>query len=490
MFPEAPAAPQPRAVDAVVIGAGPNGLAAAITLARQGLRVVVREANAAAGGAARSMELTLPGFVHDFGATVIALGRTSPFLSSLPLAELGVRFADPPASVGHPLDDGPAALLAGSVERTADDLKDDGYRRLLADAVEDWPTLAPILLSPPRPSRHAFKLGQFGLKAIRSARSLSNGYLKSGAGAALFAGIAAHSVIPLEQRGSGAFGLVLAAAAHADGWPVVVGGTQRLTDALVDYLRELGGAVELSSPAESLEAIRLEYPNASSVLCDLTPSGLIRFAGDALPEGYRRRLAAYRHGPGAFKLDWALDGPVPWRDERLARAGTIHLGGTFDEIADAERAAWEGRHHDRPYVLAVQPTMFDPTRAPPGKHTFWAYCHVPNASTVDMTKAIEGQIERFAPGFRDRILARGTLAPADLERHNANLVGGDVNGGAQDLRQTFARPVCAVHPHSTPVRGLFLCSSSTPPGSGVHGMCGLHAALLALRRVYRISPGR
>jgi phytoene dehydrogenase-like protein len=472
--------PQPP-YDAVVVGSGPNGLAAAITLAREGCRVVVFEANETLGGGARSAELTLPGFTHDLCSAVYPLAVGSPFFRTLPLQEHGLRWVHPPAPLAHPLDDGTAVVLERSVEETARGLGEDAarYRKVFAPLVGDWEALTPELLAPAHLPRHPFKLARFGLRAIRSARAVALGAFRTPRARAFFAGNAAHSQLPLEKLATAAFGLVLGASAHAVGWPVARGGAQSLTDALVSYLRSLGGEVLAGVRVRSVD----ELPAARAVLCDLTPHGLLKIAGHKLPAAYRRRLERYRYGVAAYKLDWALGAPVPWRAEECARAATVHLGGTFDEIAASERDAWEGRHAEKPFVLVAQPSLFDQTRAPAGRHTLWAYCHVPLGSTFDMTERIERQIERFAPGFRERILARHATTPADFERRNANLVGGDINGGAQDLTQLFTRPVARLNPYTTPLKGLYLCSSSTPPGGGVHGMCGHLAARAALRSV-------
>src|SRR4051812_9576154 len=428
--------------DAVVVGSGPNGLAAAIELARNGRSVLLVEANDTIGGSARAAGLTPPGFVHDVCSTVHALALASPFLRSLPLAEHGLNLIHPGAPVAHPFDDGTAAVLERSVDGTAARLGADGraYRDLFGPLVRDWPKLVPTLLGPMRLPAHPFSLARFGLRAIRSARSLVDRWFAGRDARGLFAGIAAHSILPLEWSGTAAYGLVLSIGAHADGWPVARGGSQKLVDAMASYLRSLGGRIETGRPVGSLD----ELPKAQSILCDVTPRQLVRMAGDRLPAGYRRQMERWQYGPAAFKVDWALDGPVPWKSPDCARAGTVHLGGTFEELAEAERAPWEGRSAERPYVLVVQPSVFDPTRAPPGKHTLWAYCHVPNDSTFDMTDRIESQVERFAPGFRDRILARSVMPPRALERYNPNLVGGDITGGAQTLWQTLARPVASL----------------------------------------------
>jgi phytoene dehydrogenase-like protein len=465
---------------ATVVGSGPNGLAAAIALARAGRRVTVLEGQDSIGGGCRSAELTLAGYVHDTCSTVHSLALASPFLGSLPLERHGLELAHPEAPLAHPLDDGSAVMLERSVDLTARGLGPDerAYRRLFGPLVCDSDALFRQLLGPLRPPRHPLAMARFGLSGIRSAHALACSRFEGERARALLAGCCAHSMLSLRTPTSAAFGIVLAMGAHAVGWPVARGGSQRLTDALVAELRAAGGTVETGRRVESLD----EVPRGVPVLLDLTPRQVLRIAGTRLPSGYRQRLSRYRYGPGIFKLDWALDGPIPWRAPEAARAGTVHLGGTLDEIAASEDAAVSGRHHERPFVLLVQPSVFDPTRAPEGKHTAWAYCHVPNGSTKDMTDAIEAQVERFAPGFRDLIAARSAMDSAEVERRNPNYVGGDINGGSQDLRQLFTRPVARPVPYSTPVPGLFICSSSTPPGGGVHGMCGYWAARAALRQ--------
>jgi phytoene dehydrogenase-like protein len=476
---------------ATVVGAGPNGLAGAIVLARAGRSVLVLEGEETVGGGCRSAELTLPGYVHDTCSTVHSLALASPFLRSLPLERHGLELAHPEAPLAHPLDDGtvvmlehPAADGAAAAERsvaaTAAGLGPDerAYRRLFGPLVRDADLLFRELLGPLRPPVHPLAMARFGLSGIRSARGLLRSRFEGDRARALIAGCCAHSMVSLRTPASAAFGIVLAMTAHAVGWPVARGGSQRLIEALMAELRAAGGEVETRRRVESLD----ELGDASPVLLDLTPRQLLRIEAGRLPDGYRRRLSRYRYGPGIFKLDWALDGPIPWRAPEAARAGTVHLGGTLDEIVASEEAAVRGEHHERPFVLLVQPSLFDATRAPEGKHTAWAYCHVPSGSTRDMTDAIESQVERFAPGFRDLIAARSAMDSAEVERRNPNYVGGDINGGAQDLRQLWTRPVARPVPYSTPVPGLFICSSSTPPGGGVHGMCGYWAARAALRR--------
>jgi phytoene dehydrogenase-like protein len=458
---------------AVVIGSGPNGLAAAITMARAGWKVTVHEAEETIGGGVRSAELTLPGFVHDVCSAIHPLGRDSPFFRDL---ELPVDWVQPPVEAAHPLDDGTAVITERSFLETAGRLGEDraAYVRLVHPVVDGWTRLEPAVLGPhPPPPRALLSARGLVREGLSSARSLAN-RLRTREARALLAGHAAHSMLPLEKRPSGGVGLVLIATAHVYGWGFPRGGSQRLADALADRLRELGGEIRTSSRHD-------ELPKSDVILADVVPRELLRIAGDRLPARYAHALRRYRYGPGVFKLDWALDGPIPWAAEECRRAATVHLGGTLEELADSERAPWDGRHPDRPFVLLAQQSLFDDSRAPAGKHTAWAYCHVPNGSSEDMTDRIEAQVERFAPGFRELILARAATGPADFELRNRNIVGGDINGGALDLGQLFFRPVRKVVPYRTPVKGLYLCSSATPPGGGVHGMCGLSAALVALR---------
>jgi phytoene dehydrogenase-like protein len=467
------------AADTVVVGSGPNGLSAAIVLARAGRRVTVREGAESVGGGCRSEALTLAGFVHDPCSTVHALALASPFLSTLPLAQHGLELVHPDAPLAHPLDDGTAVLLERSVEETAGNLGVDGdaYRRLFDPLVRRSDDLMREVLGPLGPPRHPLLMARFGVSALRSARGLARSRFEGERARALLAGCAAHSMLSLSSPASAAFGIVLALSAHAVGWPVARGGSQRLADALASHLRSLGGEIETGRWVESLD----ELEGFGTTLLDVTPRQLLRLAGSRLPDGYARRLARYRYGPGVFKLDWALDGPIPWSASEVARAGTVHVGGTLDEIAASEQAAVRGEHSERPFVLLVQPSLFDDARAPEGKQTAWAYCHVPARSTRDMTEVIEAQVERFAPRFKELVAARSAMGPAEVERRNPNYVGGDINGGVQDLRQLFTRPVARPVPYSTPVEGLYICSSSTPPGGGVHGMCGYWAARAALR---------
>jgi phytoene dehydrogenase-like protein len=458
-------------------------LSAAITLAREGLSVCVFEANDLPGGGVRSEALTLPGFVHDVCSSIYPLAAGSPFFRELPLQEHGLEWVHPDVPLAHPLDGGRAALMHHSVNTTAEGLRADGgaYRKLMEPLAEHWSELTADILQPMiRVPRHPLLLAQFGMRAIVPARFLAEKLFKDETARALFAGIAAHSTMPLESITSSAFGLVLGAAGHAVGWPLAGGGAQRLTDALVSYLRSLGGEVQTGMRINHLD----ELPRARAVLLDVTPRQLLQMAGDRLPARYTRRLKNYRYGPGIFKADYALDGPVPWANPEVARAGTIHIGGTLGEIAAAEREVADGKHPERPFVLAAQQSLFDEKRAPEGKHTFWAYCHVPAGSTVDMRPQIERQIERFAPGFRDRVLACSVLNTAAMEHRNANMIGGDIVGGRLDVAQILARPVLSLVPYRTPAKGIYICSSSTPPGGGAHGMCGYNAATVALRDLF------
>jgi phytoene dehydrogenase-like protein len=469
------------ASNVIVIGSGPNGLAAAIRLAQSGLKVTVIEAEATVGGGARSAELTLPGFVHDVCSAVHPLALSSPFFRTLPLEEHGLEWIQPPVALAHPLDDGTAVLLYRSVQATAAGLGVDGsaYRKLVEPLAHGWDELARDLLGPMRFPKHPISVAKFGVHALGTARSLATSNFSGERARALFAGLSAHSMLPLEKMATAAFGLVLAASGHAVGWPFPRGGAQKISDALASHLQSLGGAIITGLRVDSLD----QLSPALAILCDVTPRQLLKISESRLPDSYNRKLERYRYGPGAFKVDWALSAPIPWRARECALAGTVHIGGTLEEIAASERAPWEGEHAERPFVILAQPTLFDPSRAPEGKHIAWAYCHVPNGSTFDMLERIETQIERFAPGFREVILARSVMNTAALEAHNPNLVGGDINGGAQDVGQLFMRPTSRLY--STPAPRVYLCSASTPPGGGVHGMCGYFAAGSVLRGLAR-----
>jgi phytoene dehydrogenase-like protein len=473
--------------DAVVVGAGPNGLAAAIALAQAGRSVVVYEAAETVGGGSRTKELTLPGFRHDVCSAIHPLGVASPFFRSLPLARYGLEWVYPPAPLAHPLDDGAAVLerSLGGMEASLGKQDAQAWRDLFAPPVEHWESLAQGILGPLRLGFQlahpliSLQMARFAVSALQPARMLAERTFHGERARALCGGMGAHSMLPLEQPASAAIALVLGTLAHRVGWPFPKGGSQALADALAAHLRALGGKIVTGVEVKSLR----ELPRSRAVLFDVTPRQALRIAGDALPAGYRARLGRYRYGPGVFKVDYALDGPIPWMDAICARAGTVHVGGTLDEISASEHGVARGVAPERPFVLLAQQSLFDSTRAPEGKHTAWAYCHVPNGCDVDMTARIEAQIERFAPGFRDRILARHTMAPAQMQAYNANYIGGDINGGVQDLGQLFTRPVARLDPYSTPNKRLYFCSSSTPPGGGVHGMCGYYAARSALRAV-------
>ncbi|MGC1786895.1 MAG: NAD(P)/FAD-dependent oxidoreductase [Terriglobales bacterium] len=469
-----------------VVGAGPNGLAAAITLAQAGVKMDVFEAEEQPGGAARTLELTLPGFLHDFGSAVYPMAAGSPFFSSLSLEKHGLEWIHSPAALAHPFDDGTAVMLERDLGNAEAELGKDGkaWQRLMRPFAEHWMELADGVLRPilsPSLPRHPWLLARFGLKALPSAQKVARSMFRGERARAVFGGIAAHSVLSLDAPSSAAAGVLLGAALHAVGWPIPRGGAQSITQALCNYLADFGTAVTTSTRVENLATLSNSSPNYGVTLCDVTPRQLVRLAGDRLSPGYRNQLARYRYGPGVFKVDYALRQPIPWKAKECWRAATVHLGGSFEEIAVSEAAMANGRHADRPFVLLAQPSLFDPTRAPEGRHTAWAYCHVPNGSTFDMLSRLEGQIERFAPGFGDCILARRVFSPAALEEMDANLVGGDVIGGAMDLRQLLFRPTWRQYATSAP--DIYLCSASTPPGGGVHGMCGHHAARLAVSRL-------
>jgi len=467
--------------DAVVVGSGPNGLAAAVALARAGASVRVLEGRDEIGGGTRTAALTLPGFLHDVCSGCHPTGILSPYFRQLPLAEHGLRWVHGTASAAHPLDDQPAVLLRRSLDETAAELGADAknYRRLFAPFLDDPHGLLADLMGPLRLPRHPLSMARFGAPGLLPATLLFGRGFRGERARALLAGCAAHSILPLERPLSAAVGLIFALTGHVADWPVAAGGSRAIAAALAALLRAHGGSIEVGRPVRRLA----DLPPSRVVLFDTSPAQLADICAAELPAAYVRRLRAYRYGPGVFKLDWALDGPIPWRDPRCLEASTVHVGGTLAEIAAAEAAVWRGEHPQRPFVMVVQQSQFDPSRAPLGKHTGYAYCHVPAGSTVDCTAAIEGQIERFAPGFRDRILARHATDTAGLQRDNPNYVGGAITGGVADLAQFFTRPVARWDPYSTPNPRLFLCSASTPPGGGVHGMCGYFAARSALRRL-------
>jgi phytoene dehydrogenase-like protein len=465
-------------LDAVVVGSGPNGLAAALTLARAGLAVQVFEGAQTPGGGCRTQELTLPGFRHDVCSSVHPLAAASPFFTGTDLAARGVALLTPRVAFAHPLDGGRAGAVVGSVQETADALGADAgaYRRLLAPLARDADLILAAVLAPLRSvPAHPAAVARFGIEGLQPASRLARRFATKEA-RALIAGVCAHAILPLDTPLTSGFGLMLAIIAHAVGWPFAEGGSARITDALASELASLGGKVITGQWIKRLG----DLPPARATLLDVTPRQFAELAGDRLPARYARALARFGYGPGVCKVDWALDGPVPWSAEACRSAGTLHLGGTFAEIARAEADVAAGKHPDRPYCIVAQPGVVDPSRAPAGKHVLWGYCHVPSGSTVDMTERIEAQIERFAPGFRDLILARSTRTAADVERHNPNYVGGDIAGGLGTLRQTVFRPVPRWNPYRTALRGVYLCSSSTPPGGGVHGMCGSWAARAAL----------
>jgi phytoene dehydrogenase-like protein len=471
--------------DAVIVGAGPNGLAAAIELARNGRTVLVREARDTVGGGCRSAELTLPGVTHDVCSAVHPLGRASPFFRELPLAEHGLEWIEPPIQVAHPFDDGSAALVRRSIEETAASLEPDGraYARVIRPLAQDWELIVRGLLGPINPvagMRHPVALGRFALLALLPVTQLARAFRGKQA-RGLIAGCSAHSMLRLSQPISSGFGLALLASAHAVGWPIPRGGSQRLADALAGTLRDLGGEIETGHQVNRLD----QLPAHRSVLFDLSPRQVLEIAGSRLGGLYAAQLRRYRYGPGSFKLDLTLNGPIPWRNPEVEQAAMVHLGGTLEEVAASERAVARGRVSERPFVLLSQPSLFDASRAPQGMHTVWAYCHLPNGSGLDLSERIERQIERFAPGFRERIIARHAMGPAQLEAYNPNNVGGDINAGLQSLTQFFTRPAVRWDPYTTPDPTLFICSASTPPGGGVHGLCGWHAARSALRGVLR-----
>ncbi|GAA3986808.1 phytoene desaturase family protein [Mucilaginibacter dorajii] len=471
-----------RDYDAIIIGSGPNGLAAAIFMQRQGLSVLLIEGKNEIGGGLRTAELTLPGFKHDICSAVHPLAAASPFFETLPLAEHGLEYIYPQIAAAHPFDDGSAAVLLQSVEETAKLLGVDeqAYLNLMKPVVKNWPLIAADVLGPLHFPKHPLLMAQFGLPALTAATVLAKKF-KTKEAKGLFGGMAAHSIQPLSNLATSAIALVLMAQGHLKGWPVPKGGSQQIANALASYFTSIGGKIQTGFYVQSLD----QLPSAHAVLFDVTPKQLLKIAGHKFSSLYKWQLERYRYGAGVFKVDWALDAPIPFKAQAVKKAGTVHLGNTFDEIADGEQLIWNGGHPDKPYVLLAQQSVMDNTRAPEGKHTAWAYCHVPNGSDKDMTSIIERQVERFAPGFRDTILAKHTFNTQQLEEYNPNYIGGDINGGVIDLGQLLTRPVLRASPYKTSAKGLYICSSSTPPGGGVHGMCGYHAAKRALKDIWK-----
>lgn len=471
-----------RDYDAVVVGSGPNGLAAAITLQQAGCSVMVVEAKSEAGGGCRTAELTLPGFLHDVCSAIHPMAHASPFLRSLPLAQFGLEFIQPEIAAAHPFDDGSCAILSRSITDTAAILGADEqkYLDLIQPLVRDWPLIDQDVLGPLQLPSHPLAMANFGLKALPSAlstaRRFSSKYAKG-----LWAGVAAHSIQPLSNAATSAIALVLMITAHRGGWPVAKGGSGSITKAMCDYFISLGGRIQTNFQVTSLS----QLPSSHTVLFDVTPKQLLQIAGYKFSSLYRWQLERFRYGAGVFKIDWALDAPTPFVAEKARSAGTVHIGNTLEEIKLHEQLVWENIVSDKPFILFAQQSVCDSSRAPTGKHTAWAYCHVPNGYTGDMTNIIEMQVERFAPGFRDRILARHTFSPSQLEEYNNNYIGGDINGGVIDIRQLFTRPALRWSPYRTSAKGLYICSSSTPPGGGVHGLCGYHAAKRALKDIFK-----
>jgi phytoene dehydrogenase-like protein len=469
--------------DAIVVGSGPNGLAAAITLQQQGLSVLLIEGKESIGGGMRTAEFTLPGFKHDICSAIHPMAANSPFFATLPLHEHGLHFIYPPVAAAHPFDDGTAAALKHSITATASALGADekNYLDLFNPLVKKWPLLVNDILAPIHFPKHPALLAAFGLKALQPATLLSKKF-KTEKAKGLWAGMAAHSILPLSHTATSAIGLVLTAAAHLKGWPLPKGGTQSLADALALYFISIGGKIETDCYIHSLD----QLPSANAVLFDVSPKQLLKIAGHTFSSFYTNQLNRYRYGMGVFKIDWALDGPTPFVAEECKTAGTVHIGGAYNEIVASENQTWSGHHAEKPFVLFAQQSLFDASRAPEGKHTAWAYCHVPNGSAKDMTTIIEKQVERFAPGFRERILAKHTMNTTQIEEYNPNYIGGDINGGEINIGQLFTRPALRSSPYRTSAKGIYICSASTPPGGGVHGMCGYHAAKRVLKDIFNI----
>ncbi len=470
--------------DAIVVGSGPNGLAAAITLQQAGVSVLLLEGKDTIGGGLRTAEITLPGYLHDICSAIHPMAVSSPFMSKLPLHEHGLEFIYPEVAAAHPFDDGTAAVLKKSIDETAGLLGKDeaAYKKLIQPITKIWPEIAPDVLGPLHFPKHPLSMAQFGLQALTSANYLSRKFQTAKA-KGLWAGMAAHAIQPLTNAATSAIGLVLMAAGHLKGWPVPKGGSASIAKALASYFVSIGGKIETNSYVRTID----QLPASDVVLFDVTPKQLLQIAGDRFNSTYTKQLQRYRYGMGVFKIDWALLEPIPFTAAECRKAGTVHIGNTIEEIVESERLTAAGNHPEKPFVLLAQPTVFDATRAPAGKHTAWAYCHVPNGSTVDMTSAIENQVERYAPGFKNLIIGRNTFNTAEIEAYNPNYIGGDINGGIIDLRQLYTRPAMRWSPYTTPAKGIYICSSSTPPGGGVHGMCGYHAARKALHDVFAIE---
>jgi phytoene dehydrogenase-like protein len=473
-----------RDFDAIIVGSGPNGLAAAILMQQKGLSVLLLEGKSTIGGGLRSAELTLPGYLHDICSAVHPLAAASPFFETLPLSAHGLEYIYPEVAAAHPFDNGTAAILKSSVEETAGLLGADAnaYLKLMRPVVKDWPAIVPDVLGPLHFPKYPLAMARFGLHALTAASHLVRRF-ETPEARGLFAGMAAHAIQPLSNLATSAIALVLMANGHLKGWPIPKSGSNQIANALASYFISIGGKIETDTPVTSLQ----QLPSAHAVLFDITPRQLLKIAGHRFSSIYKWQMERYRYGMGVFKLDWALDAPIPFKAAGCQKAGTIHIGNTFEEIADGEQQIWNGMHPEKPYVLLAQPSIFDSSRAPYGKHTAWAYCHVPNGSEKDMTTIIENQVERFAPGFKDTILARHTMNTAQMEDYNPNYIGGDINGGVIDIGQLFTRPVLRWSPYKTSAKGIYICSSSTPPGGGVHGMCGYHAAKKALSQIFGIT---
>ena len=473
-----------RDFDAVVVGSGPNGLAAAITMQQQGLAVLLIEGKESIGGGLRTAEITLPGFMHDICSAIHPTAIASPYLKTLPLQSHGLEYIFPDIAAAHPFDDGTAGVLNRSLEKTAQSLGIDeqAYLKLFRPILKDWDGLIKDIMAPLHIPANPFAMAGFGLKALLPAVTLANNTFKTTPARGLWAGMAAHSIQPLTNISTSAIGLVLMAAGHKMGWPIPKGGSVTIANALASYFTSLGGEIQTNFMVSSLS----QLPSCHAVLFDLTPRQILKIAGHEFSDMYKGQLQKYRHGMGVCKVDWALDGPIPFTNNACREAGTVHLGNTLEEITASEQQTVDGKHPEKPFVLLAQQSLFDDSRAPVGKHTAWAYCHVPNNSAVDMSTAIEQQVERFAPGFRDLILEKHVLNAQQMENYNPNYIGGDINGGVADITQLFTRPALKLSPYRTSKKGLYICSSSTPPGGGVHGMCGYHAARRALQDIFNI----